>query len=130
MGGEGRLTIRPTTEVQFGLPAGCMSIDDLFVAKYEPSGQRGLGPHEDGSTWSFVVALNAGDGTAVVPPGREEAEVEAEAEAEALVKKGEGAFAGGGTRFELLPGRPVFRPGGSCPPPPIPRGLVRHPRNG
>ena len=32
----------------------------VFVAKYEPGGQPGLGPHEDGSIWSFVLTLNAG----------------------------------------------------------------------
>ena len=89
--------LRPM-EREFGLsPAGCLAIDDLFVAKYEPRGQKGLAAHEDGSIWSFVVALNAGDGTAAA----------ADDDDDAIVAE----FAGGGTRFELLPGQPVYRPG-------------------
>jgi hypothetical protein len=47
----------------------------MFVAKYAPEGQPGLGPHQDGSLWSFVLALNGGAA----------------------------AFDGGGTCFEALP---------------------------
>jgi len=32
----------------------------MFIAKYESSGQRSLAEHEDGSPWSFVLALNDG----------------------------------------------------------------------
>ena len=50
--------VRPM-EKHFGLLSP-LTIDDCFVAKYEPDGQPGLGAHEDSSDWSFVVVLNDG----------------------------------------------------------------------
>lgn len=60
-----------------------LRIQDMFVAKYsaEAGGLRQLAPHEDGSEWSFVLALNE---------GRD--------------------YGGGGTRFVALPGKPTYRP--------------------
>jgi hypothetical protein len=59
--------VRPMQST-FGLSY-ALAIDDLFVAKYEPTGQPGLGAHEDSSEWSFVVVLNSefeGGGTSFV----------------------------------------------------------------
>jgi len=52
----------PEFEEMFDLAGGSLSIADIFIAKYEydenKNGQRGLGEHEDGSPWSFVLPLN------------------------------------------------------------------------
>eukprot|EP01051_Picozoa_sp_SAG22_P003845 SAG22_NODE_193_length_15643_cov_5.339424_7_plen_216_part_00 len=117
----GKKLLRPM-EAGFGLAVGAagagaagavgaaprcrLAIDDLFVAKYEPGGQKGLGAHEDSSTWSFVIALNSGGGGG----GGEAAGTSTSSSAEHAAAAAAGEFAGGGTRFELLPGRPVFRP--------------------
>ena len=69
-------------------------IDEIFVAKYgDTCGQRGLASHQDSSEWSFVVALNVGEGT----DWRSDA------------GDGDGDYAGGGTCFELLEGQPIMR---------------------
>eukprot|EP01050_Picozoa_sp_SAG11_P016504 SAG11_NODE_2258_length_3613_cov_1.480364_3_plen_306_part_00 len=73
----------PELAGRFALEVEQLSIQDMFVAKYEaaPNGLRSLAEHEDGSEFSFVLALNAGE-----------------------------AYTGGGTEFVALAGRPVFRP--------------------
>jgi len=52
----------PAFEKLYSLKANSLFIEDMFIAKYEfdetKCGQRGLGEHEDGSPWSFVVPLN------------------------------------------------------------------------
>jgi hypothetical protein len=98
--------LRPM-ETRYRLPAASLVIRDLFVAKYQPKGQPGLGPHEDDSAWSFVVALNQGDR---LEAGAGEWRVDGVAGVAA-------EFAGGGTRFELVgapENRPVFRPPAGC----------------
>ena len=44
----------------FELQADALSVQDLFIARYsvEPGGLTALEPHEDGSEFSFVLALN------------------------------------------------------------------------
>jgi hypothetical protein len=73
----------PELATKFELAVGRLSVKEMFVAKYSaaPGGLAALEEHEDGSAWSFVLALNE-----------------------------EAAYAGGGTRFVQLEGRPVHRP--------------------
>ena len=73
----------PELAERFGLERSALLIQEMFVAKYSaaPGGLAALEEHEDGSAWSFVLALNE-----------------------------EAAYAGGGTRFVQLEGRPVHRP--------------------
>ena len=44
-------------ESAFGLPEACLQAEDLFVVKYESTGQPGLAAHEDSSEWSFVAPV-------------------------------------------------------------------------
>lgn len=51
----------PEMAARFDLQADALSILDLFIARYsvEPGGLAALEPHEDGSEFSFVLALNS-----------------------------------------------------------------------
>jgi hypothetical protein len=51
----------PEMAALFELQADALSILDLFIARYsvEPGGLAALEPHEDGSEFSFVLALNS-----------------------------------------------------------------------
>lgn len=73
----------PELAAQFGLNAARLKIQDMFVAKYSAAkgGLKELEAHEDGSEFSFVLALNART-----------------------------AYAGGGTKFLRMKGKPVLRP--------------------
>ena len=83
-------SLLPELAERFGLDLSALSIQEMFVAKYEPpsdvAGGGGalaaLEEHEDGSEWSFVLALNS---------------------------QGED-FRGGGTRFVRLEQQPTYSP--------------------
>lgn len=51
----------PEMATRFDLQADALSVLDLFIARYsvEPGGLAALEPHEDGSEFSFVLALNS-----------------------------------------------------------------------
>ena len=71
LNGKLREVIWPTLAAQFGLHTSELWLQDAFVVRYEPDGQRGLAPHLDDSELSFNIALSDPD-----------------------------AFSGGGTSFE------------------------------
>ncbi len=77
----------PEMAALFGLDRSRLGILEMFLAKYSvvPGGLAQLEEHEDGSQWSFVIALN------------DEAE-----------------YTGGGTKFVEIEGEPVFRPTIGC----------------
>mmetsp|Transcript_14343 Transcript_14343/g.33707 ORF Transcript_14343/g.33707 Transcript_14343/m.33707 type:complete len:320 (+) Transcript_14343:19-978(+) len=75
-------TLLPQMASLFQLKVNALHLDDLFVAAYSADSERpGLGEHEDGTPWSFVLSLS--DST---------------------------SFEGGGTLFPHLEGRPTFQP--------------------
>ena len=47
-------SVRPNVCTQ----TGSLTLEDVFVAKYEAGKQTELAEHEDGSYWSFVLPLN------------------------------------------------------------------------
>jgi hypothetical protein len=51
-------TILPALASLYGFQLHELGVEDMFVAKYEMSGQRALVQHRDGSELSFVIALN------------------------------------------------------------------------
>ena len=66
--------VLPALTAAFSRPAGALAVHDLFVAKYEgPAGagagkaQAGLGEHEDGTPWSFVIQVKHGQKAAILP---------------------------------------------------------------
>ena len=71
LNGKLREVIWPALAAQFGLNTSELWLQDAFVVRYEPDGQRGLAPHLDDSELSFNIALSDPD-----------------------------AFSGGGTSFE------------------------------
>ena len=77
----------PEMAARFGLDRSRLGVLEMFLAKYSvvPGGLAQLEEHEDGSQWSFVIALN--DAT---------------------------EYAGGGTKFVEMKGKPVFRPAVGC----------------
>ena len=77
-------TVLPLLRSSFALAASePMSIDDLFLIRYSPTGQDELPMHTDGSTLSFSIALS--------PPEQ---------------------YGGGGIDFDLMPS-PIITPQGS-----------------
>ena len=50
--------ILPAMALAFDTPVEKLHFKDMFLAKYEPSGQSGLGRHTDGSTFSFNMLLS------------------------------------------------------------------------
>lgn len=71
-----KVKLIPEMAALFDLQADALSILDLFIARYsvEPGGLAALEPHEDGSEFSFVLALNslteyAGGGTQFLATG-------------------------------------------------------------
>merc|ERR1712224_471901 len=67
--------ILPSIAFAFGVPLEKLYFKDLFLAKYEPTGQPGLGKHTDGSAYSFNMLLSDpvadfdGGGTWIKPVG-------------------------------------------------------------
>jgi hypothetical protein len=63
--GKGEATLRLAQEVilpalaaAFGTPVTGLHFKDMFLAKYTPTGQPGLGNHTDGSAYSFNMLLS------------------------------------------------------------------------
>jgi len=50
--------VSPSITLAFNEPVERLYFKDLFLAKYETSGQPGLGKHTDGSTYSFNMLLS------------------------------------------------------------------------
>lgn len=66
--------ILPAIALAFDTPVEKLYFKDMFLAKYEPTGQPGLGRHTDGSTFSFNMLLSdpksfEGGGTWIEPVG-------------------------------------------------------------
>lgn len=67
--------ILPSIAFAFDTPLERLNFKDMFVAKYEPKGQPGLGRHTDGSAYSFNMLLSdpkgdfEGGGTWIEPVG-------------------------------------------------------------
>ena len=53
-----REVIWPALAAQFGLHPSELWLQDAFIVRYEPDGQRGLAPHLDDSELSFNIALS------------------------------------------------------------------------
>lgn len=54
------MKIMPEIARLFGVDLMKLGINDVFIAKYSMGGQKKLDMHQDGSEFSFVVALNDG----------------------------------------------------------------------
>lgn len=50
--------IYPKIEKLFNIEKGKLNITEIFLVKYDENGQRELKFHEDGSEFSFIIALN------------------------------------------------------------------------
>jgi hypothetical protein len=50
--------ILPSISLAFDVPLERLNFKDMFIAKYEPTGQPGLGRHTDGSAFSFNMLLS------------------------------------------------------------------------
>ncbi len=89
----------PELAERFGLVRRRLEVQEMFVAKYEAAagGLPALEEHEDGSEFSFVLALNTGQSNSKTHNS-------------SATCGGEGEFSGGGTKFVHLDGRPTFRP--------------------
>ena len=67
--------ILPSIAFAFDAPLGGLHFNDLFLARYEPSVQPGIGRHTDGSAYSFNMLLSDsmadfdGGGTWIEPMG-------------------------------------------------------------
>ena len=89
----------PELAERFQLDRRRLDVQEMFVAKYEAGGLPALEEHEDGSEFSFVLALNAAQSDEQAGESNSAAECGSE-----------GEFRGGGTQFVHLGGRPTYRP--------------------
>ena len=99
--------ILPSIALAFDTPLQRLSFKDMFIAKYEPTGQPGLGKHTDGSAFSFNMLLSdpkldfEGGGTWIEPVGLVRPEM-----GEVLIHRGsilhEGCPVTKGTRYVLV----------------------------
>jgi hypothetical protein len=55
----GQEVLLPAIAATFEVPVGSLSFKDMFLAKYTPNGQPGLGSHTDGSAYSFNLLLSS-----------------------------------------------------------------------
>lgn len=78
-------TLLPAIAASFDVDVASLHFKDMFVAKYTPDGQPGLGSHTDGSAFSFNVLLSA-----------------------------QSRFEGGGTQLDALGDTPVQLNQGEC----------------
>ena len=99
--------ILPAIAVAFATPLNGLYFKDMFLAKYEPTGQAGLGKHTDGSAYSFNMLLSTpnrdfeGGGTWIEPVG-----LVSPSKGEVLLHRGsilhEGCPVTKGTRYVLV----------------------------
>ena len=99
--------ILPAIAAAFDTPLSNLYFKDMFLAKYEPTGQPGLGKHTDGSAYSFNMLLSTpdsdfqGGGTWVEPVG-----LVTPSQGEVLLHRGfllhEGCPVTKGTRYVLV----------------------------
>jgi hypothetical protein len=117
----------PQMAERFELQADALSVLDLFIARYsvEPGGLAALEPHEDGSEFSFVLALNdlteyEGGGTQFLATGEVPHPVFRPEKGFATMFSGKNRHCGlpitAGVRF-ILAGFLRYRPTAVVPPP-------------